>query len=466
MRPDLSLLATQFYHKCPYFAQVNYSRFDQLISLCYSFAGMDTNLTVWLLNPYHAGSHRAWAEGYAAASRHQVQLLTMEGAFWKWRMYGGAMELARQAEALLDAGDRPDVLLATSMTNLPAFLALTRRRMSAVPVVLYMHENQLTYPLPAGAKRDLSFGLIQHLSMLVADRVCFNSAYHLRSWFDEVPRLLKHFPDYTHLETIEMTRAKSQVLPVGCDLRRLDRYTGDAPAAVVATGDENAAEPPERSEAQSKGRSGRPVEFASFDCGLSPSAQDAEPIFRADAPAAHSSKLPPLILWNQRWEYDKDPDTMLQALYALADEGIPFRVALAGENFRVEPAEFVAARERLGARLVHFGYVADAAAYAQLLWSADVVLSTAIHEFFGVGVVEAIYCGARPVLPDRLSYPELLPPEAHVACLYQDFDGLLARLRAALAEPRGVPGLREHVARFDWSVLAPIYDNLLEDVAL
>lgn len=373
--------------------------------MCYSFVGMGTALTVWLLNPYHTGSHRAWAEGYAAASRHRVRVLAMEGVFWKWRMQGGAMELARQAEALLDADDRPDILLATSMTNLPAFLALTRRRLSAVPTVLYMHENQLTYPLPAGARRDLTFGMIQHLSMLVADRVCFNSAYHLRSWFDEVPRLLKHFPDYTHLETIEMVRTKSQVLPVGCDLRRLDRYTN-----------------------------------------------------------VRGAELSPLILWNQRWEYDKDPETMLRALCTLADEGVPFRVALAGENFRQRPAEFMAAREQLGARLVHFGYVADDAAYAQLLWLADVVLSTAIHEFFGVSVVEAIYCGARPVLPDRLSYPELLPPEAHASCLYRDFHGLLALLRAALAEPRGVLGLQEHVARFDWSVLAPIYDGLLEAI--
>ena len=104
----------------------------------------------------------------------------MTGAFWKWRMHGGALELAEQARALLATGERPDLLLATSMVNLPAFLALVRREIAAVPVVLYMHENQLTYPPPPGAKRDLTYGMIQHLSMLAADRVCFNSAYHLR----------------------------------------------------------------------------------------------------------------------------------------------------------------------------------------------------------------------------------------------------------------------------------------------
>lgn len=371
---------------------------------------MSRSLDVWLLNPYSTGSHKAWAEGYAAHSVHRVRILAMQGYFWKWRLHGAALELAGQAAALLGEGERPDVLVATSMTNVPAFLALRRRDLGGVPVLLYMHENQLTYPVLPGSKRDLTYGMMQHLSMLAADAVRFNSAYHMRSWFDELPRLLKHFPDYTHLESIGTARAKCAVLPVGCDLRRLDKYRPPDP---------------------------QPSEVSST----------------------------PLILWNQRWEYDKDPETMLRALYALADEGMPFRVALAGESFRMQPAEFEAARERLGARLVHYGYAESEAEYARLLWSADVVLSTAIHEFFGVSVAEALYCGARPVLPRRLSYPELLPPEAHDHCLYVDFEGLLDRLRAAVAacargECEGA-AVRGHVARFDWEVQAPVYDALL-----
>ena len=361
---------------------------------------MTKRLTVWLLNPYAGGSHRAWAEGYAAASAHDVRILSMAGYFWKWRMHGGALELAERGRALLAEGERPDALIATSMTNLPAFLALLRRQIGGAPALLYMHENQLTYPVPPGSKRDLTYGMMQHLSMLTADRVRFNSAYHLRSWFDELPRLLKHFPDYTHLETIDAARTKSAVLPVGCDLRRLDRY-----------------------------------------CDLGRREQ------------------PPLILWNQRWEYDKDPETMLAALYALADEGLQFRVALAGESFRMQPAEFEAARDRLGARLVHYGYAESEATYADLLWSADVALSTAIHEFFGVSVVEAMYCGARPVLPARLSYPELLPERYYADCLYDDFEGLLARLRAALRGGREETAeLSDRMAQYDWSRLAPVYD--------
>jgi len=280
-----------------------------------------------------------------------------------------------------------------------------------------MHENQLTYPPPLGAKRDLTYGMIQHLSMLAADRVCFNSAYHLESWFGEAPRLLKHFPDYTHLETVATARAKSSVLPVGCDLRRLDRCEG--------LGTRNQA-------------SGNPVA----------------------SPLAHR----PLILWNQRWEYDKDPGTMLRALYMLADERLEFRIALAGENFRMQPAEFEEARARLGDRLVHYGYAESEADYAQLLWDADIVLSTAIHEFFGVSIVEAITCGCLPILPRRLSYPELIPALWHDRCLYDDFAGLLAHLRAAIADPAAPPALRASMARFDWQALAPVYDALLAEV--
>ena len=382
-------------------------------------------LTIWLLTPYHTGSHRAWAEGYAAASRHRVRILALPGYFWKWRMQGAALELAEQARALLAASERPDLLLATSMVNLPAFLALTRRELAGAPAVLYMHENQLTYPPPPGTKRDLTYGMIQHLAMLAADRVCFNSAYHLTSWFAELPRLLKHFPDYTHLETVEAARAKAQVLPVGCDLRRLDRYGVD----------------------KETGKQG-----------------DKETRKQGDKETRKQGGELPLILWNQRWEYDKDPQTMLRALYALADAGTPFRVALAGENFRVQPAEFEEARTRLGDRLIHYGYVESEAAYARLLLEADVVLSTAIHEFFGVSVAEAIYCGCRPVLPNRLSYPELIPPAWRSRCLYDDFAGLLTRLSAALLERRASPELRQAIARFDWSAQAAIYDTLMEDV--
>ena len=263
-------------------------------------------------------------------------------------MQGGALTLAERARNL---SLRPDVILASDMLNLPAFLGLTRDFLASVPIALYCHENQLTYPFPPGEKRDLTYGMINWLSMLAADKVLFNSHFHLEDWFEELPRLLKHFPDHTHVHRIAEVRDKAQVLPVGCDLRRFDR-------ATALEGSE-------------------PTPSSSPQRGVST-----------------------LILWNQRWEYDKDPETFFRALDALDEQGLDFQVALAGKSYRQTTPEFEAARDRLKGRVCHFGY-ADQVQYANLLHQSDVVVSTAIHEFFGISVVEAIYCGCFPVTRSR-----------------------------------------------------------------
>ena len=115
--------------------------------------------------------------------------------------------------------------------------------------------------------------------------------------------------------------------------------------------------------------------------------------------------------------------------------------------------------------MVQFGHAGEAR-YGALLRQADVVVSTAIHEFFGVAVVEAIYCGCCPVLPRRLAYPELIPQPYHQACLYQDFEGLLARLRWTLTHPDEARALaaqlRPAVVPFGWAHMAPRYDKALD----
>jgi len=359
---------------------------------------------IFLLSPYHTGSHRAWAQGYARRSAHQVHLLTMAGRFWKWRMQGGALELAQRLDALAREIGSPDAILVTDMVNLPALIALARPWLNATPIHFYLHENQLTYPPPPGEKRDLTYGMINTLSMVAADAIHFNSAYHRDEFFDELPRLLKHFPDYNHLEIIPRLQDKSDVLPVGLDLSFFDAFRPEA---------------------------------------------------RDDGPLR--------ILWNQRWEYDKNPGDFFRALYALAHEGLDFRVIVAGENFRQQPEEFAAAQAKLAGRFLHFGFAESRDDYAHLLWQADVVISTAIHEFFGVSVLEAIYCGAYPLLPRRLSYPELMPVELHQSHLYRDFDDLLAKLRWAVTHPQEIraQNLAWIAERFRWEKLARRYDAII-----
>lgn len=362
-------------------------------------------MRIWLVEPYYAGSHKAWVDGYEEQSRHDVVRLTLPGRFWKWRMQGGALTLARRAERL-DGG--PDLILASDMLNLPVFLAMAPRQCASVPVAVYFHENQLTYPLGPRQKRDLHYAFINLVTALRADAVLFNSEYHRGAFLDELPRLLKHFPDYNSLWVVDAIRSKARVLSLGLDL---ERFRFQRPRSATA---------------------GRP-----------------------------------LILWNHRWEYDKDPETFFQAAYALVDEGLDFGLLVLGESFRVQPAEFLEARKRLEDRIVHFGYVEDEAKYASLLWRADIVVSTAIHEFFGAAVVEACACDCFPVLPRRLSYPELIPPAFHPQCLYDDFEGLLGRLRDAIvhADATRAFSLRAMMERFDWRRLGPQYDDLLQEIA-
>lgn len=346
-----------------------------------------------------------------ARSRHDIRLLALPARYWKWRMHGGAVTLAKQALAL---GPKPvDAVLATDMLDLSLFLTLLRRRWPSLPAALYMHENQLTYPLPKDpatgpmrrqmGERDQHYAFINFASALAADRVFFNSRFHLEEFRAALPPFLKRFPEHRELASVEAIQEKSSVLPVGID-------------------------PPEKASAADK-------------------------------------RHPPLILWNQRWEYDKNPEEFFRALYWAQDQGLEFRLALCGERFSRQPGEFGQARRRLGERIVHEGF-ASADLYRRLLRDSALVLSTAIHEFFGISILEAISYGAWPVLPARLSYPELIPPRFHKLCLYEDGEGLRRLLGRALADPASASRLADELApsmaQFGWQRLAPLYDRELE----
>jgi glycosyltransferase involved in cell wall biosynthesis len=304
-----------------------------------------------------------------------------------------------------------DVLFVSDMLDLPVFLAAVDSWAGSPPAIAYFHENQLTYPLPTGVERDLSYGFKNFTTAVAARTVLFNSEYHRREFLEACSGLLGAMPDEIprwHLEHIE---EKSRVLPVGCDLRRLDRHRAQAGAQKVA------------------GRWGDPASG-------------------------------PLILWNQRWEYDKAPAVLFAALYELKAQGVPFRLAMAGPNQGAPTAEFLRARRELAAEIVQWGRAPRAADYASLLWASDVVVSTAVHEFFGIAVVEAMYCGCRPVLPERLSYPEIVPAEVHEEVLYGEGE-LVAALARALARPRAwsEDWQRTWVSRFDWASMKSRYDE-------
>jgi glycosyltransferase involved in cell wall biosynthesis len=363
-------------------------------------------MRITIVEPFCSGSHAAWAHEYASRSRHEIELLTLPGRNWKWRMHGGAVTLASR---FLAASAVPDVILATDMLDLTTFLALTREKSSRCRCAVYFHENQLTYPWSPedpdrGEKRDLHYAFINYSTALAADAVLYNSSYHMSSFLDALPGFLGRFPDHPDPSSVDRIRDKSRVLPLGMELRKLDRHR----------------------------------------------------------PAAREREESPLILWNHRWEYDKAPEAFFAALYRLVDEGVDFRVAVVGESFQRSPAVFKEARQRLGSRIVQWGYLENFSDYAAWLWRADVLPVTSRQEFFGASVVQALYCNCFPLLPDRLSYPEHVPPESAAQVLYSGENSLLDRLRALVTEPERGETLRGFVARYDWEQMAPAYDAFFE----
>ena len=295
-----------------------------------------------------------------------------------------------------------DLFLVSDYLNLAEFRALLPSGLRDVPAWVYFHENQLTYPLQPGEARDHHFTLVHLYSMLAARAALFNSHFHRRAFFAALRDYLRHVPDVDMRGALHTARAKSRVLPLGTD----------------------------------------------FPAGSPRSAETG----------------PPIVLWNHRWEYDKDPETLRACLVELARRGLPFRVRLLGQRFRTRPAAHARLEAELGDRLIGSGFEEGREAYEEAVCSAHIVLSTARHEFFGLGTLEAIRAGLHPVLPRDLAYPELVAPEAHAIALYERSAGPVdlleqAVLRVAADRDRDLrQGLIEHTQRFTWSALAPRFD--------
>ncbi len=257
-------------------------------------------LKIILIEPFFSGSHKQWAEGLQKHSSHQIEILSLPGRHWKWRMHGGAVALAKQFNELKYT---PDLILATSMLDLTTFLALTREKSNGIPVAMYFHENQLTYPWSpqdrdVKNKRDNHYAFINYVSALAADQIFFNSEYHRESFLGALPAFLNQLPDRKGKESIERIKAKSKVLLLGMDLIKFDEFRN----------------------------------------------------------SENEKKSLPVILWNHRWEYDKRPKAFFRQLFLLKEQGIDFRLVVLGERNDVSPPIFDEAKEKLSKEILHWGY--------------------------------------------------------------------------------------------------------------
>jgi glycosyltransferase involved in cell wall biosynthesis len=186
-------------------------------------------------------------------------------------------------------------------------------------------------------------------------------------------------------------------------------------------------------------------------------------------PRNETTQGPPLIVWNHRWEYDKQPDVFFKWMYKLKQEGLNFRLVLLGEAFGRQPAIFKEAKTKLADQILFSGFTDDRITYLDWLNRADILPVTSIQDFFGGSVVEALNAGCLPVLPKRLAYPEHLPPHLHDTFLYNTPEEGYQLLRRMVRDPKAyrgdIPLIRKWVKRYDWHQMAPIYDDWAMNLA-
>ena len=216
-------------------------------------------MRILALEPYYGGSHKAFIDGWSAAGEHEWTILSLAPYKWKWRMRHSAVTFARQSRELLAEGQNWDLIFCSDMLNLAEFLGLAAGTISALPRIVYFHENQLTYPVRFESERDYQFAMTNMTTALAADSVWFNSAFHRDSFLQALEKFLKKMPDYQTLDAVDHIAEKALIYPPGiADIQ-------------------------------------------------SPDSREAGPV---------------RILWAARWEHDKQPQDFFEALAGLKNKGI------------------------------------------------------------------------------------------------------------------------------------------------
>ena len=327
-------------------------------------------MKILVLEPYYGGSHETFLKGIQAYVPFDFTLLTLPARKWKWRMRLAAPYFAEKITPLAEK-EQFDAVFCSSFVDVATLRSLLPYPIGRLPFYTYYHENQFAYPVQKEDERDFHFGLTNLTTALSSDRVGFNTQYNLQTFLAGVEQILKICPDMKLENVIEKIQEKSSILYPGIDFSHID----------------NAHSQTTKSEA-------------------------------------------PVIVWNHRWEHDKNPKLFFKTLFKLDEQNIDFRLIVMGQSFKRKPAIFADAREKLQGKIIHFDFVESKEEYGRLLKMGDVVVSTAEHEFYGISVIEAVRAGCYPLLPARLSYPELFPAEY----LYENGE-LFSRLKSLLEYP-------------------------------
>ena len=314
-----------------------------------------------------------------------------------------ALWFARQLQKLPVEKQKFDLVLCSTFVDVAVLRSLLVRYQwwdKQTPIYVYYHENQFSYPGQILDPQINQFTSINFTTAITADSLAFNSQYNLNSFLEGINDYLKKATDMEFSGVLQSIKNKSTVIYPGLNFSMIDKNSSGTAA----------------------------------------------------------SEKGPVIVWNHRWEHDKDPEYFFSTLYRLHEKKIPFQLIVLGQSFRNHSDCFVEAQKRLADHILHFGYVDSKQQYSRLLCQGDIVVSTARHEFFGISVIEAVRAGCFPLLPDRLAYPELFGPEY----LY-DGQRLSKRLIQIISQSRKMDTQTslELTDRFQWSFIKKEYEKWL-----
>ena len=272
---------------------------------------------------------------------------------------------------------------------------------------MYFHENQITYPWSPNDRdivkgRDHHYGFINYSSALVSDCNLFNSDFHRNSFTDALKNFLSNFPDFNDYSNIDIIKNKSRTLYLGLDLKKFDNYYHK------------------------------------------------------------KNNKDPIILWNHRWEHDKNPDDFIKLIDELDQKNLDFKCILLGKNKQKKSGYFDQFVNRFSHRILHAGYCETFEEYASLLWQADICPVTSIQDFFGISIAEAVYCNTYPLLPYRLAYPEIYNKGENEDLFYKDEKNLANKVEQLIKQnsfnSKELP--KELIKVFDWTNMIEEYDQL------
>lgn len=301
-----------------------------------------------------------------------------------------------------------DLLIATSMTDLSALRGMVPE-LCRIPNILYFHENQFAYPVSDFQAYSLEPAVLNLYSAIAADLIVFNSQYNMDTFLLGVAEFLRMMPDHVPSAISDKLSQKARVLPV-------------------------------------------PLEESCF--------------------VKHSKADRLTLLWNHRWEYDKGPERLEDICYELVRRKLDFRLHLLGQSFRDQPVEIteliriLKQNDQLGSS----GFVEDSTEYRRILGESHIALSTAIHEFQGLAMLEAMAAGCIAVVPDRLAYPEFVPAEFRYYSAQSEASDSDYRMEIEMAVDKivALAGKLDDLAPpdvndFSWKKMAPDYRQLFQD---